>query len=107
MTGEQFAFAAVVGAGVVIVGKIIDKLSAGILALARRRKLSRIVRDGQLHTIVLEVDAKDFKTIRRGIAFRERLALLPKAPGNFDGRVIAEICRGYIERVEDDKKRGA
>ena len=47
--------------------------------------------------ITLKLDDLDYATIVNTLAIRERAMCLPDGKGNIDGRVIAEICRGYNE----------
>jgi hypothetical protein len=46
--------------------------------------------------IVLELDDLDEKEIRRAIAIRQAWGPLPDGDGNTAGRVVAEICRGWL-----------
>lgn len=56
--------------------------------------------------IVLEVDDLDFHAIQNAMARRQSFRVMPDADGgNIAGRVIAEICRGWLERLDADKKK--
>lgn len=57
-------------------------------------------KEGVMIIIKLNVDAADEVAIRKAIGFRERSMPLPEGEGNLDGRVVAEICRGYLELKE-------
>jgi hypothetical protein len=60
-----------------------------------------------MKTITFQVDEDDFDAIQNAVAKRQTIPL-PDSDGDKLGRVIAEICRGWYERVEaqggkDDK----
>ena len=46
---------------------------------------------------ILECDELDAKAIHEAIARRQRRRIMPDGDGNMAGRVIAEICRGWME----------
>ena len=50
--------------------------------------------------MVLEMDADDWRDIRRAIAMRERAMPMPDGTSNNDGAAVAEICRGYMEMLD-------
>ena len=50
-----------------------------------------------MHRILLEVDDDDYRAINEAIAKRQLWRTMPDAGGNVAGRVIAEICRGWLE----------
>ena len=55
-------------------------------------------------TITLIVDEDDFRDINAAIARRQSWRIMPdEGGGNLTGRVIAEICRGWMERLDADK----
>ena len=55
-------------------------------------------------TITLIVDEDDFRDINAAIARRQSRRIMPdEGGGNLTGRVIAEICRGWMERLDADK----
>lgn len=51
-------------------------------------------------TIVLEVDSDDDRDINAAIAIRQQFGIMPAGAGNLSGRVIGEICRGWMELLE-------
>ncbi len=52
-------------------------------------------------TITLVVDEDDFRDINAAIARRQSWRIMPdEGGGNLTGRVVAEICRGWLERVD-------
>ena len=61
-----------------------------------------------MKTITLKVDDEDFDAIQSAICRRQSFRCLPDGDGNMTGRVVAEICRGWLERVDaqagDDDK---
>lgn len=50
--------------------------------------------------ITLEVDQEDFDAIQSAICRRQSFQCLPDGDGNLTGRIVAEICRGWLERVD-------
>lgn len=55
-------------------------------------------------TIMLEIDDADYAAIQKAISFRQTWnrskggdKVLPDGDGNQAGRVVAEICRGWME----------
>ena len=55
-------------------------------------------------TITLIVDEDDFRDINAAIARRQSWRIMPdEGGGNLAGRVVAEICRGWMERLDADK----
>ena len=61
-----------------------------------------------IHRIELLIDDTDHNAIQKAIARRQRWMVLPDAdePGcNLAGRVVAEICRGWIEMHDARKRR--
>ena len=62
-----------------------------------------------LHTIELKVDELDFQAINNAISRRQGWGIIPdtdEPDANLAGRLIAEICRGWLEyrdvTTEDD-----
>lgn len=53
-----------------------------------------------MKTITLEVDQEDFDAIQSAICRRQSFQCLPDGDGNLTGRIVAEICRGWLERVD-------
>lgn len=51
----------------------------------------------KLFTIVLQLDEDDHRHVRSAIESRLKMAPIPDGGGNEDGRVVAEICRGWGE----------
>jgi hypothetical protein len=50
--------------------------------------------------IELEIDKADYTAIQKAIAKRQVLRVMPDGEGNMAGRVIAEICRGWLEMMD-------
>lgn len=50
---------------------------------------------------ILECDELDAKAIHEAIARRQRRRIMPDGDGNMAGRVIAEICRGWMELLDN------
>lgn len=56
-----------------------------------------------LHRIVLKVDHWDAESIREAMARRKSWGVLPDAchdDADLFGRLIAEICRGWLEMLD-------
>lgn len=53
--------------------------------------------------IVLECDDLDYEAIQRAMARRQAMRVFPEHGSNVAGAVIAEICRGWDEIIEDIK----
>lgn len=51
-------------------------------------------------TIELIVDEVDFDAIQEAVARRQAIRVMPDADGNLMGRIISEICRGWVERCD-------
>jgi len=50
-----------------------------------------------MREIKIEVDELDYSAIQRAIAMRQTWGIMPDGEGNVAGRVLAEICRGWLE----------
>lgn len=46
----------------------------------------------------LVLDQADYDAIQKAIAYRQTWGVMPDGEGNIAGRVIAEICRGWLEQ---------
>lgn len=58
-----------------------------------------------MHTITIRLDDDDARDIHAALAFRQSLGYIPDAThddADLAGRIIAEICRGWMERVSRD-----
>ena len=54
--------------------------------------------------IILEADEDDFRDINAAIARRQSWRVMPdEGGGNLTGRVVAEICRGWLEMLDADR----
>lgn len=51
--------------------------------------------------IVLELDEYDYHAVALAIKHRLRMSI-PDGAGNHAGRVVAEICRGWMEMMQFD-----
>jgi hypothetical protein len=52
--------------------------------------------------IDLLVDEDDYRAIQRAMAKRQTWRMMPDADeGNVAGRVLAEICRGWMEMLDE------
>ncbi len=54
-------------------------------------------------TVALELDDLDFDAVQKAISIRQGLmggGLLPDGEGNLAGRIVAEICRGWMEFLD-------
>jgi len=77
------------------------------MSVYRCRSCGRVIPSDQdcvachkkVRTITLECDAIDFDAIQNAISRRQAMQCLPEGGGNTAGRVIAEICRGWIEML--------
>ena len=49
--------------------------------------------------IELELDELDYSAICQAVARRQLFRSMPDGEGNEAGRVIAEICRGWLEMI--------
>ncbi len=47
--------------------------------------------------ITLELDELDYNALLRAMSIRQQSRCMPDGDGNMAGRVIAEICRGWLE----------
>jgi len=52
------------------------------------------------HEIEIKVDAADYSAIQCAIAMRQTWMTMSDGEGNVAGRVLAEICRGWLEHRE-------
>lgn len=51
-----------------------------------------------MKTILLECDEDDDRAIQEAIALRQRSPrVMPDGGGNLAGRVVAEICRAFVD----------
>lgn len=53
-----------------------------------------------LHTIELRVDSCDYQAIQEAMSRRQAWRVLPdsdESTANLSGRLVAEICRGWME----------
>lgn len=50
------------------------------------------------HKLVLKLDDSDMVSIMKAIAERDRFPV-PHGSGNMSGRLLAEICRGWLEYI--------
>jgi len=50
-----------------------------------------------LPALNLVLDRADHASIMRAIAEREHAGVLPKGDGDLNGRILAEICRGWMD----------
>lgn len=46
----------------------------------------------------LLLDIEDYDAIQKAIAYRQTWGVMPDGDGNIAGRVVAEICRGWLEQ---------
>lgn len=53
-----------------------------------------------MKTMTLEVDQDDFDAIQSAVCRRQAVQCLPDGDGNLVGRIVAEICRGWSERMD-------
>ena len=51
-------------------------------------------------TLTVRIDQLDYDAIQRAIAYRQTWRSLPDGDGDIAGRIIAEICRGWMEWME-------
>ena len=76
----------------------------------RRWELGYRESASSLRVIVLECDQLDFDAIQKAIAVRQAIPGMPDADaGNLAGKIVAEICRGWVERLrwrKDDDDDG-
>ena len=61
-----------------------------------------------MQTITIQVDDADADAIRAAIARRQAMRIggkpiLPDGDGDLAGRYLAEVCRGWLERTEQDE----
>lgn len=56
-----------------------------------------------MKTITLELDDLDYAAVQEAIATRQLYRVLPDGEGNLAGRVVAEICRGWMELCDGDE----
>jgi len=56
-----------------------------------------------MYEIEIKVDAEDYSAIQRAISIRQTWGIMPDGGGNMAGRVLAEICRGWL----DDRDKAA
>ena len=59
-----------------------------------------------LHKMELWVDDLDFNAIQMALGVRQSWQALPdsdEADANLAGRLVAEICRGWHDRVMEDR----
>jgi hypothetical protein len=59
--------------------------------------------------IVLELDEDDYEAVTRAVSIRQGFdggGLLPEGGGNLTGRIVAEICRGWEEMLDDHNPGG-
>jgi hypothetical protein len=59
-------------------------------------------------TIQMRVDGDDYEAIRRAIERRKELrvdgeTILPDGEGDMDARLLAEICRGWMEFMDEPR----
>lgn len=52
-----------------------------------------------MKTMTLECDELDYAAIQQAVAQRQRWGILPDGEGDMAGRVLAEICRGWMEML--------
>lgn len=48
-------------------------------------------------------DDEDAAAIHAAIARRQTWRIMPDGDGDLTGRVLAEICRGWLERLDMDR----
>jgi hypothetical protein len=65
-----------------------------------------------IRSVVLELDELDYDAVQRALSERQRMnhqyaggSILPDGEGNYAGRNIAEICRGWLEFLEWSRNR--
>lgn len=47
--------------------------------------------------LVLDLDREDWSAVQEALARRQDCGSIPPGAGNFAGRVLAEVCRGWLE----------
>jgi hypothetical protein len=50
-------------------------------------------------TLVLELDPDDYDAVQQALAVRQSFRVMPGGGGNLAGRLVAEICRGWLEML--------
>jgi len=50
-------------------------------------------------TLLLSLDPEDWQIVQSAMRYRNLIYPMPDGYGNEAGRLIAEICRGWMERV--------
>ena len=58
--------------------------------------------------IILELDEFDYDSIQQAISIRQGFqggGLLPYGEGNLTGRIVAEVCRGWMEMLDSSNPR--
>ena len=59
------------------------------------------------HTLTITLDEVDWRSVQKAIAIREATIPLPDADGgDLNGRVIAEICRGWLDFIDWHEANG-
>lgn len=58
----------------------------------------------QIETVVLELDEDDARALHEAIAKFQNMridgeCIIPDGEGNLRGRLVAEICRGWMEML--------
>jgi hypothetical protein len=51
-------------------------------------------------TIVLELDEADYQAVMAALSRRRSWMVLPDGGGNLNGRLVAEVCRGWAEMLD-------
>lgn len=49
--------------------------------------------------IILELDENDFDSVQEAMGVRQSFQVMPDGGGNLAGRLIAEVCRGWLEML--------
>ena len=67
--------------------------------------------DKPLREIRFVVDELDYQSIMSAIATRQTVRyggqlIIADGKGDLDGRILATICRGYVDRAEIDRNGG-
>ncbi len=72
--------------------------------MCRAGRSGRAYREDMVKRLTLTLDYLDYQTVIETIADRERAMPLPDGTSDINGKVIAEICRGYRELLDHSLK---
>ncbi len=73
----------------------------------RRRSKRRDPREAGMRIVTLELDPYDYDAIQAAFGIRQSWGDIPQGKSNLSGRILADVCRDWLDLYYDELHEGS